>query len=93
MSTYLMFGTYSMEAVKFISAKRTEETRALIKQNGGELVTIAPHPYFGESGGRCLALDRVGPFVLVTTGADEVRGARADLRLHGAVDQALHWPP
>jgi len=32
-----MFGKYSLEAVKAISAKRTDKTIALIKQNGGEL--------------------------------------------------------
>ena len=37
MSTYLMFGKYSTDAVKAISAKRTEKSMALIKQNGGEL--------------------------------------------------------
>ena len=37
MATYLMFGKYSLEAVKAISAKRTDKTIALIKQNGGEL--------------------------------------------------------
>jgi uncharacterized protein with GYD domain len=37
MATYLMFGKYSLEAVKAISAKRTDKTVALIKQNGGEL--------------------------------------------------------
>jgi len=37
MATYLMFGKYSLEAVKAISAKRTDRTIALIKQNGGEL--------------------------------------------------------
>jgi uncharacterized protein with GYD domain len=37
MATYFMFGKYSMEAVKAISAKRTGQTVALIKQNGGEL--------------------------------------------------------
>jgi uncharacterized protein with GYD domain len=37
MATYLMFGKYSSEAVKAISAKRTGEAGALIKQNGGEL--------------------------------------------------------
>jgi uncharacterized protein with GYD domain len=37
MATFMMFGKYSMEAVKAISAKRTEKTVALIKQNGGEL--------------------------------------------------------
>ena len=36
MSTYLMFGKYAMESVKAISAERTEESMALIKQNGGE---------------------------------------------------------
>jgi uncharacterized protein with GYD domain len=37
MSTYLMFGKYSTDAVKAISAERTEKSMALIKQNGGEL--------------------------------------------------------
>jgi uncharacterized protein with GYD domain len=37
MATYFMFGKYSLESVKAISAKRTEETVALIKQQGGEL--------------------------------------------------------
>ena len=37
MATYLMFGTYSHEAVKGISAKRTNDTIALIKKQGGEL--------------------------------------------------------
>ena len=36
MSTYLMFGKYSMDAVKAVSAERTEKSMALIKQNGGE---------------------------------------------------------
>ena len=36
MSTYLVFGKYSMDAVKAVSAERTEESMALIKQNGGE---------------------------------------------------------
>lgn len=36
MATYLMFGKYGMEAVKAISAERTEQSMALIKQNGGE---------------------------------------------------------
>jgi uncharacterized protein with GYD domain len=37
MATYLMFGKYSHEAVKGISAKRTNDTIALIKKQGGEL--------------------------------------------------------
>jgi uncharacterized protein with GYD domain len=37
MSTYIMFGRYTMEAVKAISPKRTEKALALVKQNGGEV--------------------------------------------------------
>jgi uncharacterized protein with GYD domain len=32
-----MFGKYSLEAVKAVSAKRTDNAVTLIKQNGGEL--------------------------------------------------------
>lgn len=37
MATYLMFGKYSPEALKGISPKRTDEAKALIKKNGGDL--------------------------------------------------------
>jgi uncharacterized protein with GYD domain len=37
MATYLMFGKYSLEAIKAISAKRTDKALALIKQEGGDL--------------------------------------------------------
>ena len=37
MATYVMFGKYSAEGMKGISAKRSEEAKALIKKNGGEL--------------------------------------------------------
>jgi uncharacterized protein with GYD domain len=37
MATYLMFGKYSPEALKGISAKRTDEAKALLKSHGGEL--------------------------------------------------------
>ncbi|HEY2981176.1 MAG TPA: GYD domain-containing protein [Anaerolineales bacterium] len=37
MATYLMFGKYSLESVKGISAKRTSSAAALIKKHGGEL--------------------------------------------------------
>jgi len=37
MATYFMFGKYSMEGMKGISAERTEKSLALIKENGGEL--------------------------------------------------------
>jgi uncharacterized protein with GYD domain len=39
MATYLMFGKYSLEAAKAISAKRTNQAAALIKKHGGELKT------------------------------------------------------
>jgi uncharacterized protein with GYD domain len=37
MATYLMFGKYSVESIKGISAKRSDEAKALIKKHGGEL--------------------------------------------------------
>lgn len=37
MATYLMFGKYSLDSVKQISAKRTDQTADLIKKHGGEL--------------------------------------------------------
>ncbi len=37
MATFIMFGKYSLEAVKAISAKRTDKSVALIEQNGGKL--------------------------------------------------------
>ncbi len=37
MATYLMFGKYSLESVKAISPKRTNNAVALIKKHGGEL--------------------------------------------------------
>jgi uncharacterized protein with GYD domain len=37
MATYLMFGKYSPKALKGISAERTDEVKALIKEHGGEL--------------------------------------------------------
>jgi len=37
MATYFMFGKYSMEGMKGISAERTDKSLALIKENGGEL--------------------------------------------------------
>jgi uncharacterized protein with GYD domain len=37
MSTYLLFGKYSHDSIKKISAKRTNDAAALIKANGGEL--------------------------------------------------------
>jgi uncharacterized protein with GYD domain len=37
MATYLLFGKYSAEALKGISAKRSDEAKVLIKKHGGEL--------------------------------------------------------
>ena len=37
MATYFMFGKYSLDAVKGISAKRTTQAMALIKKYGGEV--------------------------------------------------------
>jgi uncharacterized protein with GYD domain len=37
MATYVMFGKYSVEGLKGISARRSEEAKTLIKNNGGEL--------------------------------------------------------
>ena len=37
MATYVMFGKYSVEGMKGISAKRSDEAKSLIKKNGGEL--------------------------------------------------------
>ena len=39
MTTFLMFGKYSAEAMKGISAARTLEAQNLIKKNGGEMVS------------------------------------------------------
>lgn len=40
MATYVMLGKYSLEGVKGISAKRSDEARAVIKQYGGELKAV-----------------------------------------------------
>lgn len=40
MATYVMLGKYSLEGLKGISAKRSDEARALIKQHGGELKAV-----------------------------------------------------
>lgn len=37
MATYVLFGKYTIEALKGISAKRSEAAKALIKKHGGEL--------------------------------------------------------
>jgi uncharacterized protein with GYD domain len=37
MATYMMFGKYSQDSIKHISAKRTEKAKELIKKNSGEI--------------------------------------------------------
>ena len=37
MATFVMFGKYSQDSIKQISAKRTEKAKALIQKNGGEV--------------------------------------------------------
>jgi uncharacterized protein with GYD domain len=37
MATFVMFGEYSQDSIKDISAKRTEKAKDLIKKNGGEI--------------------------------------------------------
>jgi len=37
MATYILFGKYSVEGLKGISAKRSSEAKALVKKHGGEL--------------------------------------------------------
>jgi len=39
MTTFLMFGKYTSEGIKGISAARTVEANNLIKENGGEVVS------------------------------------------------------
>lgn len=40
MATFLMFGKYSSEAVKKISAKRTKDAASLIKKYGGSVKSM-----------------------------------------------------
>jgi len=37
MATFFLFGKYSIEGIKDISAERTTETKALIEENGGKM--------------------------------------------------------
>jgi uncharacterized protein with GYD domain len=37
MATFFMFGSYTEESTKKISAKRTDQTKALIEKQGGKL--------------------------------------------------------
>jgi uncharacterized protein with GYD domain len=47
MTTYLMYGKYSSEALKGIGSKRTGEAHRLINENGGEIV--AQYTLLGEN--------------------------------------------
>jgi len=39
MATYFLFGKYSQDAVKSISADRTQKANALIEKNGGKMLS------------------------------------------------------
>ena len=47
MTTFFMFGKYSPEALKGISADRTKNSVGLIKKFGGEIVSM--YTLFGEN--------------------------------------------
>lgn len=40
MGTYIMFGNYSAEAMKGMSAERTAKSAELIKKHGGEVISM-----------------------------------------------------
>ena len=40
MPIFLMFGTYSSEAIKDISPERTEKAREIIQQNDGTIISM-----------------------------------------------------
>jgi uncharacterized protein with GYD domain len=40
MATYIMFGNYTLEGMKGISAARSDKARALVKKLGGEIKAI-----------------------------------------------------
>ena len=40
MAIYVMLGTYSPEALKAVSSKRSDEAEALIRKYGGELKSV-----------------------------------------------------
>ena len=40
MATFVMFGTYSPEAMRAVSSKRSDEAEAVIKKHGGELKAV-----------------------------------------------------
>jgi uncharacterized protein with GYD domain len=46
MATFFMFGSYSRESTRKISAKRTDETKELIEKQGGKLT--AGYALLGE---------------------------------------------
>ena len=39
MATYLMFGSYSLDSIGKISARRTEKATELIEENGGKVLS------------------------------------------------------
>ena len=47
MSTFYMFGTYSAEMFRDVSAGRTKEIEAMVKEYGGKIIQI--HVLIGKS--------------------------------------------
>jgi uncharacterized protein with GYD domain len=58
MTTYLMFGRYSLDAVKEISAERTDKATAVIEKHGGKVE--AGYALLGETD-LVLVVDFPGP--------------------------------
>jgi len=46
MATYFMFGKYSVDAIKAISAERTQKVIDVVKKSGGEVQSM--HALLGE---------------------------------------------
>ena len=68
MTTYLLFGNYSQDALKKISARRTKGAAALIKKNGGELK--AGYALLGEV-----------DIVLIAEFPDDAKAMKASIQL------------
>jgi uncharacterized protein with GYD domain len=84
MATYFMFGKYSAEAMKGMSADRTEKAAALVKKYGGEvksayallgehdLVLIVELPDTGQAMKTSVALSKLTGIAFTTSPAVSV---------------------
>jgi uncharacterized protein with GYD domain len=64
MTTYFMFGKYSLDSIQKINAQRTNEAAALVKSNGGEIK--AGYALLGEHD-LVLIVDFPGPELALKT--------------------------